>query len=1357
MFRASLKVFLATALVALAAILVFAVLRLSGPEEALREAEAYFQRGEYRRTVAKLDLAERSPSLQRDPSKRNRLLRLRYAAQAAVENAPGALRDLEALLQQPGIDDPELRLDQIRLLAVAGQGERALQHAREFLARDPQDGRGLELAGEAMQTTYRDELAALLATVGRDLGVPEQQAASAALWGYLYRPAGDAEVQQGIELLREKYAARPAIHAAWPGLLRRLQDLRARIQQGLAWFQASLEAPGQPVAAMRGLALSLDQSERTDDLLLLCEAYRREFDHRYVVEAGTIATWALVRRGLPAAALATGARWLPRPELARRLDAGEPEAPLAELALARFAAAFRLGDVKALEQLGGDLSQIYDRKLQPGPVGGLVWGSHAHLRGNHKDVERNLRWPFQILARAPVPVGQVDLLPGLAPARIAALLATGADESEVAGVFAEWRNGRPGDLRPLLAIAEYQLQRNRPGASLVALDDADQIAPDDPAVFALRVRAADALHREAEQDGAGLLRQCLNRMVLVPEVAQPIGYLLCAEAALLAGHTDVARESARRAADRFPNQVRPRQILAEADLRAGRAAAAAARALALLDERPFDPDLASLALSAHLDAGTLPGGVLAAAMRSCPPSPRLTEAILRQALADERTDAAAFVPARLPPAAEAPQLHALAARVHAAAGRGKAARALLDALPAPAATQPTPPLGAGLAELLAATQQPAAGIPPALLADLAEASVATLQAAAGTTADADLAAQARKDLVRFGLLAAPAAPALRRGAETLAPTHPMAADALLTAALAAADPEQRDGQAHALSADLAVRLGQRRLAIERCTAAIAFPDGRSAAELLARLCLLDGQPSRAALAFRLAEAPTDPALAARLGNPELAVTLARQALADDGADLLAHVALRCLGMPSLADDLPVADDDARNGLLELASLLRVDALATAALPQATAIAAARPDAPTAQLLLLCALRLGGQGQLAASHCARLFAARSTSPLFWREVALAGGSGAFAVPAPIAEALSIAVARDQVAGSPVTRAYAYRRTAESFAAAGQPGVADQMRATLWLDFTTQSRPTLADAGTLVQAGRRLDAWWVLDRIRPTLRGRARAECIDLMFAVVEPLATSGAPATEQFLATARRLLAEEGPYGGIVHFLLRHGGRVPAMRLDEAAARDLLERHLLLAGAGRDREDLLEASVARLVADHGVAAAAHAVDRALAAHPTSLLLWRHRAVLGGSHLQPAQAVADLRAVLQHAEAPEQHLELVVLAAARFSLLPADTARLQQLPAPLLASPLGQLARGLVALRTGRPDEAAPLLAQAAPRPDGLHLQAYALALLQSRDPEATARAAAVLDRLAADYPSSSLARYAGSFARQLAGR
>ena len=207
MFRRSLRVFVVVALVGLVATVGYAIGKFRGPEEALAEAQAYYDRGEYQATVDVLDHAERSPSLQRDPSKRTRLLRLRYAANTRLGNHPYALRDVEALVAAPGEHGEDLLLDHIRLLAKVGRGEDALQRARAFLTTHPDHGRGLELAGEACQTTYRDELRTTVAAVVADVGALAGKAARTALLSYVYRPEGDPAVGQGLEALRRHYVA----------------------------------------------------------------------------------------------------------------------------------------------------------------------------------------------------------------------------------------------------------------------------------------------------------------------------------------------------------------------------------------------------------------------------------------------------------------------------------------------------------------------------------------------------------------------------------------------------------------------------------------------------------------------------------------------------------------------------------------------------------------------------------------------------------------------------------------------------------------------------------------------------------------------------------------------------------------------------------------------------------------------------------------------------------------------------------------------------------------------------------------------------------------------------------------------
>ncbi|MCA8949154.1 MAG: hypothetical protein KDE27_06615, partial [Planctomycetes bacterium] len=159
----------------------------------------------------------------------------------------------------------------------------------------------------------------------------------------------------------------------------------------------------------------------------------------------------------------------------------------------------------------------------------------------------------------------------------------------------------------------------------------------------------------------------------------------------------------------------------------------------------------------------------------------------------------------------------------------------------------------------------------------------------------------------------------------------------------------------------------------------------------------------------------------------------------------------------------------------------------------------------------------------------------------------------------------------------------------------------------------------------------------------------------------------------------------------------------------------------------------------------------------AVHPTPLALRRERAPPLAPLRRGAEGVADLRNVLAHVDSAPDQLDLVERAATEFALTEADIQALDGLPAALRDGPRGNFTRGLVALRRGLPDEAVTRFEQAEDAGDAFGLLAHALALLQSPRPDGVELARTLLLRLANDYPTSSAARYAGSFARQLEPR
>ena len=149
MFKKSLLILLVCGLLTLAWIVGYVLLRVRGPVDELRHAEAQLALGQYAQVIAALNQAEHSASIQSSVSLQVRLWRIRAEAQASLDNPAGALKDVRQLLGNGFKDDIELRLDEIRYLATDGQGELARQRAKSLLADHPDHSRAPERAGDA--------------------------------------------------------------------------------------------------------------------------------------------------------------------------------------------------------------------------------------------------------------------------------------------------------------------------------------------------------------------------------------------------------------------------------------------------------------------------------------------------------------------------------------------------------------------------------------------------------------------------------------------------------------------------------------------------------------------------------------------------------------------------------------------------------------------------------------------------------------------------------------------------------------------------------------------------------------------------------------------------------------------------------------------------------------------------------------------------------------------------------------------------------------------------------------------------------------------------------------------------------
>jgi hypothetical protein len=1325
MFQKSLRLLLALGMLLLLGVVAFAFLDRTGPDEYLAAAERLIARGELPRAIALLDRAEHAPRVQRVSMRRERLLRLRYEAYTQLGNTTGALRDVELLLRDlPG--DEALLLDRIRLLALDGRGAAAVQAALQFLEYHPGHSRALELAGEASQTQYQPALSAMLDLIARELPAADQAAARGCVWSHVFRPDGDPEIAIAERDLAALFARDARLATLWQTVSNDLASLRRRAQEALGWFRQSLEGQGTPVAAFRAFALSLDQSRRIDDLLVLCEIYRRRFDHEYVDEAGASAAWALLRDEQYAAAAAVCDRWLTSQALDARIAAQRIGQGTMDLLVARAWAAWRSEDLPLARAAWRDVDRVRQvASLDAVPITASV----LQLLGRESErAERSLGFAVSALARSRPPVDRLDLLPAFATALLAVQQERGTGDDARQQVLRTWRQARSQSIEPLLAQAEYLLSRGELPAALATLDDARTLAPTDPRLFpaylaVMRVHAASFGH-----DGETLLLQCLRLRTTLPDVRQPIGYLFCGEAALRQGQTAIALRCARAAVDAFPNARAPRLLLVRALLATDNARDAAAGSLELVRLLPADAETADLALLAHQQAGADVRPLLAALLPTPLTSDALTTALLREALRRSPPSAAAFVPADR---TATPARRALAAHALAAAGDAAGAASLLDDAAAFAAAD------------------------AALRADLAQAFAAWCQAAAPSTDDAELAADAERRLTALRLDDAPAVPALLAAAGALASSHPRTALLLSTRALAAATPEQRDGASLVLHGELLLRAGRFPQAVAAWTAALAFDDGALVAERLLRLCLALGRDDRLPALAGLVAKFSDAALAARFSTSDAARELLSRLVLADPADLLAHCLLALSGSAPDAD-WPRAEGDELRQRLELLALLGEPALAPFLEARVQALIAREGPTRTNRLLLARARAALGDGALAGALHATLDADGKVDLVLFREVALAASTPGYALSPSLSARIQGASTAGQLAPSPTTLAFALQQMEASVRPAA-PAVADQLRLSAWLLLPQQAPLGGADLELVARRHRPADAWFIIDQALSGPWKLDRPLLIDTLHRFGDELVRSEARFANPVGAAARRYLASDGPRGSIVHLLLRHADRLGPHAPRGAARLDLLRQHLQAVAAGRDHDEWLPATVQLLVAAEGTAATVARLDELLREQPTATSLWRERArILVGTHDARA-AVAELRAVLARGATPSDRLSLLELAGEARAARRGDDQEFAALPLPLRESPAGRSAAAWLALRQGRADEALAHFGAAPARADGAHLLGRGLAALQSRAVGAVATARQAFEQLARDYPSSSVARNAGSFARQLAGR
>lgn len=1366
MLRRSLVVITALVLLGLCFTAGYALLHFRSAKDVLTEARMMAERGEVLKAVQLLDLTERGAGMQKAPELRRQVWSLRLQCNMRIGNQARALEDIERLIAD---NDPDasLPLNRIYLLAVTGQGALARQRAVEYLAAHPDSARGLELAGEACQVDYQDRLTKANEQLRTDLEYELYEPSREAMLAYLYRPNGDSSVADALLELRALYERSPARRQAWIRMQDMLKDLRDRIQQGLEYFQRSLElACVNPeerkqfyAAAFRGASFALQQGGRRDSVVAQANIYRSAFDNPFTVEAAIDAANANLDDGLWRATIATADSYLPPGKWQEVRNARNPET-MQPLMVAKAIALWRMGARNELERYALELDAMYQAGFQMPRAVHLAFAFFYLIDGNNlAEAEGHTTAAFHLVIDDPVPVSGPDLVNLVVPLRLELMRKQGKPVEEITEAIQIWAARRPASTAPLRERARSQLAAGMSNAAMATASSLLVKEPRDDEALHILADAARATYADSGQDGPGLLAMCLSRNVLRPDVPHPVCYLLCGEAALAQGHLAIARECGRTASDEFTLARWPRHLQAKA-LIAGAGWAEAAQVLERwIATEPTDTDAVKLWFEACRKQGLPVDLHLHDVVRLGVQDPAITLALLRRAVQGGLPNAALIAQTVRQRAAKEDldsELLALAAQALAETD-AQATRELLDR----------------------ALQTPLDKLLPSTATTLADASMQWLQTVAVANADDKLLEIARAELRKPHMNAAAAGSMIRAAYAMRKRSRPLTAYELVTYALSLRGAEeQRTGASFLLAGELALELRRIERARDHLTAAISFEDGSDSAEPLTKLLLALNEQGWANAAYHQLGAASSPALAMIYGTRETAFPMALAAAIDDpgslqaqlvatltapaGKDLMAaldekdrvRLGSRALssGKDAFGAEIKAAPAPVQRMALELAAMLDEPALAKLALVRANKLLAALPDSLAAKLMQARALAGSGNGQNAAAIHAALFATGCREAVLFAEAARCSKLPDYAIAEPIRTELRKRAESNPDSLPAAELAYALRDLALEWTAAGRVEDATRAMAKLWTTDPVGSGASVQDALALADRNRLLDALTILGRLAERADGDVRKTASDALFGLA---AERGVP--DQIIAglmtiRAKAQLADKGPFGPPLRFLLADPERLQGVA--DADVRKWLTTVVQHAAAGTESMPFALVALDQLDRRYGRTNAMQLVDQLVQQHPEAPDFWVVRARYLAQDRRAAEGIADARAALSFGAPPTLHLELLAIAGEERCVTAEDLIRIQQLPKPLLESQRGCYVRGLFALREGKTKDADALLAKAEPRLDGFHLFARGLAQLADPAPTAQQAAGQLFASFVKDYPSNPLARSAGSFARQL---
>ncbi len=1337
MYRRAQFVFLAILFLVLTIVVGFAALGMSSTETVVQRARDAYTQEHYDEAIRHLNLAYESLGPNSPAKLRQEIIELRYKSHLAVENWRRALEDIDLLRAARPEDKPLVEL-QVYHMILHGEATEALEVAKSQLAKNPSHGRILELAGEACQKIYGERITEIRDEFARNLGPKAQEAAIDALKSWWYRKPGDPQAQLGRKRFRAILKEEQPDAYSSNAYESKLDSIRGLITQSQDFYRRALESDGQPVAAYRGLIFALEQGSRFDDVMATAEIYLEQAKHKYSVQAAIDLATIHLNAGRYAAVVEAVQRYLPAKSWQQRAERGQIDNSIRRLFVIEAKALLKLKDTKSLQALKAEVQAIQTSGiLNLEPEFHHIRCLAALGKEHYREAERYIKSYLGALGYR----GNRDLRIEALHRQLEILDAQKSDAKNYDSAYRALIQLDAKNPSVYVKRAHYYLEVGKVSEAVVDARNAFDLDKHNEDALKVYSLAIDQQMTNSGRGSKDLLGQCIDLQVNTPpELADEALLLPLAELALSQGHPEIAQACARDAGQAYNWARWPRYVLARAALTQNLEYEAIHAAEAVLRYYPADPTALSLLRTARKRLNEPTSDLLFDLVLAGEQDADIALALFNSAVA--RASLSLSVQLALTMQRNFPKnakVQRRVAEIMMAQGKIAESIVLLDKAAALAQKEKNDELyvdaytSAFVLRCFGKNQK-----------NLAKRLLAVAELLKGKTDEIYRIAKDLKDIGRLEF-----------------------ANELFSPVLSASEYQaDRSGPHYLLGAQLALSVGQRRIAEQHLLAAMSFEDGRMASRTLTLLLTQEGRVDAAREAYwdKQIDNLVSACLASRYGDIKMTQAWTKKTLGENPLNVPARI-LEYLLSPA-KNSAPLVRElvaKAPATVREALTYLEAVGFEAEALTQTQALIAELPENPYAVFLHARALENSGKPQEAINLLLQRIKAtppESAPPIvcFDEAIRLLNRHGIDIASSGLAPQLLSSFTQHRHLATPRMVASATRSVVMGMGFRPETLV---NLAKIWIEFPLGSNAGFAEVELLTTQHPDL-ALQLLLALQPHLP-ESEFSHIETQYYSLISIIEAAAP-NKELVAKARKralkTIATQGPFGAATHFLidrdiLKNGHLSKARRKPERdrMIRKLLQDHLNFYRAGKDTDTaMISLTFKRIYELEGRKQALVQVEKMLRHDPSLIPLWVKRSqwlVLDGQH---AEALAGLRWLYHYVPSDMASMTCAEIAArAGKSTAEDEMVLAKYFPKARLQTPAAKLTLGLLALRGARYGEADKLLATAQKRSDGSQLYFRALANLALGN---GSTAKDLFIELEANYPKSSLSSNAGHFARQL---